>query len=300
VSRILIAGCGYVGSALGAALAGEGHEVWGMRRGDAPLPDGVHPLRADLTAPRTLASLPARTDVVVFAAGPRAARGQAGEEAYRAIYLEGLGHLLHALAERGERPARVYLTSSTAVYGQDAGEWIDETSPTEPSRFSGDVLLAAESLLLAGPLPGTVVRFGGIYGPGRTRLVEAVRAGRARVRPGGPHYTNRVHRDDAAGILHHLIGREIGGAGREGGSVRPEAIYLGVDCEPADEAEVLRWIARELGAASPPEAAPGELGPRRAGSKRCRNARLLSSGYRFRYPSFREGYRELLGGGEAC
>ena len=104
------------------------------------------------------------------------------------------------------------------------------------------------------------------------------------IRPGPPHYTNRIHRDDCAGVLRHLMQLEA-----------PEPVYLGVDCEPADEAAVLRWLAGALGAAEPRIAAAGERhGRERRASKRCRNDRLLASGYRFLHPTFREGYRAIL------
>jgi nucleoside-diphosphate-sugar epimerase len=100
---------------------------------------------------------------------------------------------------------------------------------------------------------------------------------------GGPGYTNRIHRDDAAGALAHL-------------AARPDAApcYVGVDCEPATEADVLAWLAARLRVA-PSDAAPPPARARRArGSKRCRNALLLAAGYRFRYPTYREGYAALL------
>ena len=98
---------------------------------------------------------------------------------------------------------------------------------------------------------GIVLRLGGIYGPGRTRLIDAVRAGRATVRPGPPRWTNRIHRDDAARALQHLIARSLAGAPLD-------PVYIGVDDEPADEAAVLRWLAAPPGCAPPasPSATP--------------------------------------------
>jgi nucleoside-diphosphate-sugar epimerase len=186
------------------------------------------------------------------------------------------------------RPPAVLFTSSTAVYAQQDGEWVDEDSPTEPHQWSGLRMLEAEQLLAASGLSGTALRLGGIYGPGRTRLVEGVRSGRALTRPGPARYTNRIHRDDAAGVLHHLV--ELALAGRE----LPDRL-IGVDDEPADEAEVLHWLAARLGVPPPGEARPeAPAAGRAATNKRCRNARLRALGYAFRYRTFREGYGELL------
>jgi nucleoside-diphosphate-sugar epimerase len=278
--RILIAGCGYVGTALAARLADDGHAVWGLRRRPQALPPGVAALAADLTDAATLAALPPRLDVVVYTASAEGG----GEAAYRAAYVEGLRNLLAALARSGRGPRRILFASSTAVYAQCHGEWVDETSPTRPAHYTGRTLLEGEALLAESRYPSTVVRLGGIYGPGRTRLLDEVRAGTARHPAGGYHYTNRIHRDDCAGVLRHLAALD-----------RCAELYLGVDSEPADRASVLRWLAERLGAPPPREAvAAGAPSPRARSNKRCRNARLLASGYGFLYPTFREGYGTLI------
>ena len=162
MANILIAGCGYVGTALGLRLAAAGHMVWGIRRSAEGLPSGIHHLAADLTAPETLQDLPPALDVVFYTAAPNGSE----EAAYRAIYVDGLRHVLEALVRQHQSPRRVLLTSSTAVYAQSAGEWVDETSPTEPQHFTGRRVLEGERVLLDGPFPATVLRLGGIYGRG--------------------------------------------------------------------------------------------------------------------------------------
>jgi len=279
MANVLVAGCGYVGGSLARMLVEDGHTVFGLRRGVSALPRGVRPVRADVTRPESLSSLPSGIDFVVYSVGAK----QRDESVYRAVYLDGLGNLLRALEELGQRPRRCFFTSSTSVYGQRRGEWVDEASPTHPAGFTGEIVLSAERLLAASYIPGTSLRLGGIYGPGRTRLVEQVRRGEARRRRGGPRYTNRIHRDDAAGAIRHLMGIED-----------PAPVYVGVDCEPADEAEVLCWLARHLGVPEPPFATEEEAPRERAGSRRCRNTLLLGTGYVFRHPSFREGYATLL------
>ena len=283
MARVLIAGCGYVGAALGAALDRESHAVFGLRRRAASLPWGVRPIEADLAIPSSLRELPPQLDFVFFLAAP----GGRDDALYRGLYVEGLRNLLAALVEQKQRPKRVFLASSTSVYGQKDGEWVDEGSPTEPASFPGRRLLESEALLAAGPFPGTVVRFGGIYGPRRTSLVERLRSGRVVYQAEPPRYTNRIHRDDCAGALRHLMQL-----------AEPEALYVGVDCEPAPEAAVYAWLAGVLGGPPPRAGSPDETAdPERGGNKRCRNARLLASGYAFRYPSFREGYAAVLAEG---
>jgi nucleoside-diphosphate-sugar epimerase len=273
----LVAGAGYVGEALAKLLLAAGHEVVVLRRSDAPPPPGARAFRADLAAPGALDALP---DVAL--AFYTAAADERTDEAYRRAYVDGLARLLERLARQAEPPRRVLFTSSTAVYGQQAGEWVDESSPTEPPDFGGRRLLAGEALVRAAPFSGTTLRLGGIYGPAGTSLIARARAGER----GGPSFTNRIHRDDAAAALAHLAALPVAAP-----------CYVGVDCEPATEADVLAWLAQRLGAPPPASGGPARTGerPRRArGSKRCRNALLLASGYRFRYPNYREGYAALL------
>jgi nucleoside-diphosphate-sugar epimerase len=283
MANILIAGCGYVGTALGLRLVAAGHVVWGLRRTAEGPPAGIRYVAADLTNPETLQKLPAGLEAVFYAAAPNGS----DDAAYRAIYVDGLHHLLEALVRQQQSPRRIFFTSSTAVYAQTTGEWVDETSPTEPTHFSGRRVLEGETMLLNGPFPATVMRFGGIYGPGRTSLIGRVRQGLASCREGPPLYTNRIHRDDCAGALQHLLTLPA-----------PDAVYLGVDHEPVEHCDILRWLAAQLGAPPPQvEASLGGNTRRYRTNKRCLNAKLVASGYTFHYPTFREGYSALLAQG---
>lgn len=271
MARVLIAGCGYVGTALGLLLGRRGHEVFGLRRDAAPLPEPISRMSGDLDLPESLPR--ARFDVLVFTAGAFSS----DEASYRQTYLTGLSHALDAFSA-----ARVLFTSSTAVYGQSHGEWVDESTPTEPQHHSGRIMLEAERLLRIRHPDAIVLRLGGIYGPGRSSLVNRVRRGEATYPPGDP-FVNRFHRDDCAGALAHLIELE-----------RPDALYLGVDDDPATRRQVAEWIALCTGAPPPRQLSEGSA---RGGesNKRCSNARLRASGYTLRFPTFRDGYGALLG-----
>src|SRR3972149_125299 len=191
MANVLIAGCGYVGTAWGPRLASEGHVVWGLRRRTDALPPNIGPLVADLTVPETLRALPPGLDVVFYTASADAS----DDDSYRAAYVEGLHNLLRALDHQRQVLRRVFFTSSTGIYAQASGAWVDETSPTEPAEFSGIRMLEGERLLLGSPFPATVLRLGGIYGPGPTPLIDRVRRGLAGCPGGAPLYTNRLHPD---------------------------------------------------------------------------------------------------------
>ena len=272
--RVLIAGCGYVGSALGELLASEGHSVFGLRRDPASLQDPITPVAVDLSRTISPETLPGTLDHVFYTASA----GGPDDAAYRAAYVDGPRNLLEALASQQANVRRLFFTSSTGVYAQTNGEWVDETSPTNPESHTGRRLLEGELMVSEGSLPSTVVRLSGIYGPGRTRSTR-----RALDMPAddGPRiYTNRIHRDDCAGVLRHLMLLP-----------EPSSLYLATDHEPTDRRTVTEWLSTRLGRPLP-EASP--TSGRRRTNKRCNNARLLASGYEFRYPTFREGFAGLL------
>ncbi|MDS4070410.1 MAG: SDR family oxidoreductase [Candidatus Competibacter sp.] len=289
MARILIAGCGDVGAALGLCLHADGHEIWGLKRHPADLPPEIRPLAADLTDPATLAALPPKLDYVVYCA---AATGFS-EAQYQAAYVAGVRNLLDALRQAGQNPKRLLFASSTSVYAQHQGEWVDEASPAEAEGFSGRRIREGEQLMWNSPWPAVAVRFGGIYGPGRTRLIDSVRDGTATCPDGPPVYTNRIHRDDCARTLNHLLQLPD-----------PERLYLATDNDPAPLDEVLRWLAAQLGAPEPPRTLRPPLKPgaetrrdpaaRMRASKRCDNTRLRASGFEFLYSSYRDGYTALL------
>jgi nucleoside-diphosphate-sugar epimerase len=278
---ILLAGCGDLGTEAGLRFATAGHRVVGWRRSPDKLPAKIEGVPANLST-AGLPPVPADTTAVVIAV---AADGPT-EEAYQAAYVDGVTHVLDALERDGVTPERVLFVSSTAVYGDAAGGWINESVTPEPGGFSGRIMREAEDLLLK-RFTGTdttpiVLRLGGIYGPGRTRLIDQVRTGAA-VIPDQPRYTNRIHRDDAASAIVHLCTTaEV-----------PAQAYLGVDDDPAELGDVLRFLATELGMPVPPTAS---LGDARGGNKRCSNALLRRTGFSFKYPTFREGYRDILAG----
>ncbi|MGM0614481.1 MAG: NAD-dependent epimerase/dehydratase family protein [Pseudomonadota bacterium] len=278
---VLIIGCGDIGTALGRELIDEGHSVIGVRRNVKALEgSGIQPLALDLDHldEGDAKALP-QTDYVIYTVSA----DRFDESAYQSAYPQGLKHVLSVLERQETPPKRIFFVSSTSVYGQQEGETVNEQSPTDASGFSGVLMCQAEQALINHRLPGSVVRFSGIYGPGRDRLIRQVAEGR--VAAATPvMYSNRIHRDDCAGILKHLMYCDQQG-------LALEDIYLGSDCEPAALHDVMIWIAKQLKV----EATETIQSPlRRRASKRCDNSRVVNSGYTFRYPSFREGYQQVL------
>jgi nucleoside-diphosphate-sugar epimerase len=277
---VLIAGCGDVGSRLANELLPLGWVVHGLRRNISLLPAGVNGVAGDLFSPTRPATWPGTAlDYLVYCATPTE-RDEAG---YRAAYVEGLQRVLSWLEESGQQPKRIVFVSSSSVYGQQNGEWVNETSPTDASAFSGRIMLEAEQVALTSGLPASIVRLTGIYGPGRSDLSNRVRQGYS-VAIDPPLYGNRIHSDDAAGLLAYLLAADARG-------VALEDCYIGVDDAPAPLAEVVQWMREYLGVTQWAE----NSSLRRSGSKRCSNARAKALGWVPRYPTYKEGYEALLG-----
>ncbi len=279
--RVLLVGCGDIAIPLGQQLVAAGHRVSGLRRRVELLPEAFAPLAIDVSDPERCQLLRDKAfDSVVITLTPAAFN----DEGYRRAYVQPLENLVPIWRQQAV-PPRVYFVSSTSVYHQQEGEWVDELSPTAPSSFSGRRLLQAEQLLRDSGLPHSIIRFAGIYGPGRRRLLDKVKAGQGSVAE-PPLWSNRIHRDDCVGFLLHLLQQQWAG------QVLADC-YIACDSAPTPIAEVEAWLAQQLGVSIGQRSASA----RRSGNKRCDNGRLLASGYRLRYPSFQQGYAEILAQG---
>lgn len=274
VKKVLILGCGDLGSRLAQHLNPELFQVTGLRRTYTPDNNHLRYLSCDVTDQAALGNVVAAgVDIVVITMTP-AERSDSG---YQQAYVQTNEVLLRALRDEKQSPELIVFVSSTAVYAQDDGSLVDETSSTHPESFSGKRLLEAENVLRDSEFAHVILRFSGIYGPGRRRLIEQVKQGKASP---SASYTNRIHIEDGAGFIAHLI--------NDTGS--PASTYIVTDSTPTPMAEVTGWIAAHLGIKDfySPEAV------NERGNKRLSNARMLSTGYQLRYPDFRAGYAELL------
>lgn len=274
--KLLIIGCGDIGRRLADQLDPQAYRITGLKRSaTADLPN-LQYRQCDATNPQALASVVAEGfDVIVISMTP-SERSDAG---YQRAYVDSCRHLVDALKAQGLRPRLLVFVSSTGVYAQDDGSWVDETSPTEPESFSGKRLLEAEQILQESGYGHLILRFSGIYGPGRNRLIEQVKQQRA---ANSSHYTNRIHADDCAGVLAHLINLQK--------HQTLPSVFLASDSSPTPMVDVVSWIAGQLGIKD--FLAADAVNER--GNKRISNRRLLDSGYQLRYPDFKQGYKELL------
>lgn len=272
--RVLLAGCGDVGMRVAQRLVARGDEVWALRRTPRENDgDGIHWLSADLTRPESLLDLPQGMSQLVYLPTP----DRRDRSAYHAIFVDGLRHLLATPACVSLQ--RALLVSSSAVYGDHHGGWVDENTPASPSGFNGEVLLESERILSSIPCTSIVLRLAGLYGPGRTALFERLRAGQVSAPRSSRHWANRIHVDDAAAAITHLLQL-----------ANPLPLYLGVDSTPLPLDTLYDHLASLLGAPLVSDG-PSPVG---VGSKRLSNQRLRESGFVPTWPDARIGYEALL------
>ncbi|WP_025872276.1 SDR family oxidoreductase [Methylobacillus glycogenes] len=269
MSHVLIAGFGDLGQELARRLQLAGHQTTGLRR-NAGESEGV--ISADVSNPETLHTLAElKPDILVYCV----AASEHSDENYRLSYVEGLRNVLAALASVTLR--HIFFVSSTGVYGQETQDVLDETTPAIATEFSGVRMLEAEALLQG--LPATVLRFSGIYGPGRLRMITLARE--PQKWPPRNGWTNRIHRDDGAAFIVYLIAQL--------GQQPLAALYVVTDHQPLPMYDLLHWLAAQQGVEANAVTVPAV-----SGNKRLSNQRMLATGYAFIYPDYVAGYTALL------
>ncbi|MDE2149590.1 MAG: SDR family oxidoreductase [Gammaproteobacteria bacterium] len=275
LASALIIGCGDLGCRLALRLQQAGHTARGVvrgARGAAALSAlGIQALVGDVDAPLSLPSC----DWVYYLLPP-AADGETDSR---------LRRLLANLAP----PARLVYLSTSGVYGDAGGRWIDEREPPAPVQARARRRLDAERAVIADAATrgyaALVVRAPGIYGPGRLPVARLTCAGPIARSEESP-YSNRIHADDLAAALRVVA--ERGAAG---------AIYNASDGAPTTMSEYLLACAAALGLPPPPQRPLAEVMARASPmqreflgeSKRLRNDRLRSLGWTPRYCDLHSG-----------
>lgn len=287
--RLVIFGCGYIGTAVALEAVARGARVTALTRNAASAvvlrEQGIETVVADLAGEGWHGQIPGAPEFALNCVSS----GGGGIQGYRHSYVGGMASILAWAQRRGPVGTLLY-TSSTSVYPQGDGATIDETAPTGGGERATLLLEAETRLRAAGGAGGAaarwfILRLAGIYGPGRHHFVAQVREGE--MSGHAEQHLNLIHRDDAAAAIWACFAAPA--------EVRNE-IFNVADDLPATKGELGAWLARELRVAAP--RFTGEpAGPRRTltPDRLIANGKLKARlGWRPRYASFREGCANFL------
>lgn len=286
--RIVVLGCGYVGAAFASQALAHGHAVVGVVRSaesrDRLHAAGIEAVACDLFA-EDWSALPTAADVVVYAAST----GGAGADAYARTYDAGVRRALAWAVRVGA--GHFLFTSSTGVYRQDDGAVVTEDSPVGGTPTADAILGGEAAVLSSGLARATVLRLGGLYGPGRHYLLDQLRRGENVIGGRVDHFINYLHRDDAAGALLVVV------EGAEPGA----RVYNVTDGHPVTKADLAVWICQRLGLPAPTFDAAAPAGPRMRRTGQPQPSRIVDAGrirrecaWQPRFPSVYEGFGPLL------
>jgi nucleoside-diphosphate-sugar epimerase len=288
--RLVIFGCGYVGLAVAREALASGMQVEALTRNAgraaAAAAIGATAVVADLASDSWSGRIAPGAEFVLDCVSS----GGRGIEEYRRSYVGGMRSILDWA--RGAAVGTFVYTSSTSVYPQSGGALVDEGASTEGAGEKGRILIEAEHLLQETTGASNrwfILRLAGIYGPERHHLLDQIRGGAAEIAGGGDHCLNLAHREDIVAAIMAVFTAPA--------EVR-NRIFNVADDSAETKAGVLKWLAAQCGRA-PPNFAVGAAGGRRgfAGppNRQISNQRLKTElGWRTKFPSFREGYRQIL------
>lgn len=278
-AKVLIIGCGDLGTKIATDLQSLAYEVIGLRVSDQQLPANIMRIQADVTQPETLSKLEQiQPDYLIYCVAGSAKTSLDVDDNYRLHYVEGLRNVL-ATQQANPHLKHVFFVSSTRVYGQKTEAIIDETITAVATDAGGERLLEAENLIKNFPCGATVLRLSGIYGPGRTRMIKL--AEQQDLWPAQNGWTNRIYRDDAAAFIVYLIKllqqqKTIADC------------YIVTDNQPTTQYQTLKWIADQKHQIVDVMPLPV------LGGKRLSNQRMLQTGFILHYPDYQVGYAALL------
>ncbi len=275
MANILIIGCGAIGTELARILSRLGHTVTGVKRNPPSSNDEcIQYVHADITSATDLEKLTTNFDQLFFIVS---ADGRT-EQSYRDVYDIGLTNVLIKFAK-----CPCIFVSSTSVYGQSQGEWVDENSTAQPDNSNSQLIRHAEQQVIALNAQNIVVRFSGIYGRGREYLLTKAKQNPA-IQQTPTYFTNHIHQEDCVRVLAFLLEKKLAG-------ITLAHYYLASDDDPAPLYEVITWLAQQLNCPAP---TIKSVANNDTMNKRCHNQRLKALGYVFLYPSYKDGYAELI------
>jgi len=266
MKSLLVIGAGYIGAELIHQADSAGWRTYaGTRSGEGGT------LAMDVSALSSLDALKAQIgtpNVIVHCASS----GRGGEEAYRAVFEEGVKNIIATFPE-----SALIFVSSSSVYAQINGETVTEDSPAEPTRETGKILKRTEAQVIRHN--GIVARLSGIYGPARSVLIKRLLKDEAQIEEDGRRIINQIHQYDGASALLHLA---------ENYSELTGQVYNVSDSNPRSQKATYEGLCEKLTLPFPP-VGQRDLNRKRGWThKAVSNAKLLATGWEPNYPDFIE------------
>ncbi|NVJ59582.1 MAG: sugar nucleotide-binding protein [Gammaproteobacteria bacterium] len=281
MTNIVFAGFGKLARSLASQFDSAEINLWGIARTPLSI-NGIKTIMGDLSLPlddqltATDRQQLDQIDYVIVTLSP----DEISDDSYQKTYWQSAKNITHFFSKTSKKPIIIYI-SSTRVYAENDGEWVSEATQVTANNKKSESLIAAENEILAHNTKNIIVRFSGIYGGERQYLMKKVEAG-IKVQKRPAQYTNRIHQEDCVGIICFLIKML-----EQGESL--DSIYIGTDDDPATLLDVTNHIAKEFGYPKPTVIInDDDLAPK---GKRCKNDKIKSLGYNFKYPSYKNGYR---------
>ncbi len=285
--RLLVLGCGYVGAEVCRRAPRAGWKALGVVRSKVSCErlkaEGLDVVSLDILKD-DLDVLGKSFDAIVYALSA----GGGGDDAYRAAYAEGPARIARWAERMGVKT--LVLTSSTGVYRQD-GE-VDESSPAGGDGPSDQLVAGEQAILQSTVSQRTVLRLGGLYGPGRHYLLDQLRRGERTVGGRVDHWINYLHRDDAAEAILAACVAPVG-----------QHVLNVTDGHPLTKESLAQWICHRLGGAPVTFDAAAPAGPRAQRSSRVQPNRIVHSrrirtelGWKPLYSDVRKGLEPIITG----
>ena len=279
----LVLGCGYLGLRVARLWKSKGDDVYAVTRSKINAEkfekEGIIPVIADITESHTVKELP-KAETILFSVG----MDRKKYDSVHDVYVNGLKNVLSGIKAP---PSQLIYVSSTGVYGNFDGAWIDENSPTNPLRDGGKACLAAEEVLrdCRFATKSCVLRFAGIYGPQRVPTKTLIQSQQWK-KISSDGYLNLVHVDDGARIIEKVAEKAV-----------VQETFNVSDGNPPKRKDYYRFIAEQLGLSEIPweETETLNRNARSGSNKRVSNKKLIAQfGNIFLYENFRTGLRQAL------
>ncbi|MSQ80473.1 MAG: NAD-dependent epimerase/dehydratase family protein [Candidatus Methylopumilus sp.] len=275
--KVLIVGCGQLGFSIAKSSDSNVFKMYGFSRSLKKSLSSIEMTQVDILKPEAIGAIKTiAPDFIIYTASADAQ----SPESYQEHYVEGMQQTCKAILELNSF-RHLFFVSSTRVYGQKTTRILSELDIPEPIDYGGEALLETEIIASQLKDKATILRFSGIYGPNRPRMIQLAQSNPGNW-PATNNWSNRIHEEDGAAFIVFLIKR----------LVHDESIaslYLVTDGVPTKQYDVLTWIRNRM------QLPIDEIEvPMLEGGKQLKSVLVDKTGFILKYPDFMRGYEAMI------